>query len=146
MISSTRKVSSSPSSATPRRTERNYGTGSEGHPFVEVIDTTNNVLVRDDSTENHQQQASPFEDKPKEGNRQSIGGTSTFIPSAIEALTASGVYEQQAENETTKNRKVNVYDNNQSMVKEDENSSYDNPYLKHFYEKNEIIEEVDEFV
>lgn len=146
MISSTRKVSSSPSSSSPRRTERNYGAGSEGHPFVEVIDTTNNVLVRDDSTENHQQQESPFEEKPQEARRQAIGGTSTFIPSAIEALTASGVYEQPAENETAKNRKVNVYDNNQSMVKEDEDNSYDNPYLKHLYEKNEIIEEVDEFV
>ena len=44
-VSSTRKVSSS--SSPIKRTERHYAPGAEGHPFVEVVDTTNNVLVRD---------------------------------------------------------------------------------------------------
>ena len=46
-VSSTRKVSSS--SSPIKRTERHYAPGAEGHPFVEVVDTTNNVLVRDES-------------------------------------------------------------------------------------------------
>lgn len=147
MISSTRKVSSSPSSSPARRTERKYGAGSEGHPFVEVIDTTNNVLVREDSTEDHKQQQNPFE-QDKSDSKQAAPGNkpTTYIPGAIAALAASGVYEQQAETAKTQNHKVNVYDNNQSMLQEDEDNSYDNPYLKHLYEKNEVIEEVDEFV
>lgn len=48
-VSSTRKVSSS--SSPIKRTERHYAPGAEGHPFVEVVDTTNNVLVRDESDE-----------------------------------------------------------------------------------------------
>ena len=46
-VSSTRKVSSS--SSPIKRTERHYAPGAEGHPFVENIDTRNNVLVRDES-------------------------------------------------------------------------------------------------
>ena len=42
-VSSTRKVSSS--SSPIKRTERHYAPGAEGHPFVEVVDTTNNVLM-----------------------------------------------------------------------------------------------------
>ena len=52
-VSATSKVSSS--SSPLKRTERRYGTGAEGNPLVENIDTTNNVLVRDESGEDRQQ-------------------------------------------------------------------------------------------
>ena len=40
----------------------------------------------------------------------------------------------------------NVYDNNQAIVEDENDNAADNPYLKHLYEKNKILEEVDEFV
>ena len=66
--------------------------------------------------------------------------------SAIEALSASGVYDEAQQPQNYRNKQVNVYDNNQAMVKDERDYSADNPYLKHLYEKNQILEDVDEFV
>lgn len=144
-ISSTSKVSSSSSPA--KRTERSYGAGSEGNPFVEIIDTTNNVLVRDEERENRQQQ-SAFESREQEEKKANISSSGrTYVSaSAIEALSASGVYDNSEASPDYQNRHVNVYDNNQAIVEEDDDGNADNPYLKHLYERNKILEEVDEFV
>ena len=136
-VSSTRKVSSS--SSPIKRTERHYAPGAEGHPFVEVVDTTNNVLVRDESDEYKRQQP-PFERQDNEEKQGSISS------GAIEALSASGVYETEEPSPNYQNRQVNVYDNNQAIVEDENDNAADNPYLKHLYEKNKILEEVDEFV
>ncbi len=137
-VSATSKVSSS--SSPLKRTERRYGTGAEGNPFVENIDTTNNVLVRDESGEDRQQK-SAYDNQEKETKRDSISASPAFVSSAaIEALSASGVYEISA------HHKVNVYDNNKAIIGDDNDNAADNPYLKHLYEKNKILEEVDEFV
>lgn len=143
-ISSTRKVSSS--SSPVKRTERNYAVGAEGHPFVETIDTRNNVLVRDESEEQGKKN-SAFEQQDKEEKQNGISSSQAFVSaSAIEALSASGVYDNDEQSQNYRNRQVNVYDNNQSMVRDERDYSADNPYLKHLYEKNKILEDVDEFV
>ncbi len=143
-VSATSKVSSS--SSPLKRTERRYGTGAEGNPFVENIDTTNNVLVRDESGEDRQQK-SAYDNQEKETKRDSISASPTFVSSAaIEALSASGVYEISDEAVDSAHHKVNVYDNNKAIIGDDNDNAADNPYLKHLYEKNKILEEVDEFV
>lgn len=144
-ISSTSKVSSS--SSPIKRTERSYGAGAEGNPFVEVIDTTNNVLVRDEERQNRQQQSAYEHQEPEERKSAiSSSGQAYVSASAIEALSASGVYETSETSPDYQNRQINVYDNNQSIVEIEDDDSADNPYLKHLYERNKILEEVDEFV
>ena len=143
-VSSTRKVSSS--SSPIKRTERHYVLGAEGHPFVENIDTRNNVLVRDE-TEEQNKKDSAFEQKEKEPKQNGISSSQAFVSaSAIEALSASGVYDDTSQSPNYRNHQVNVYDNNQAMMQDERDSSADNPYLKHLYEKNKILEDVDEFV
>ncbi|MEI3546120.1 MAG: hypothetical protein V8R23_07730 [Alphaproteobacteria bacterium] len=56
------------------------------------------------------------------------------------------MYETEEPSPNYQNRQVNVYDNNQAIVEDENDNAADNPYLKHLYEKNKILEEVDEFV
>jgi len=144
-VSSTSKVSGS--SSPLKRTERHYGVGTEGNPFVETIDTTNNVLIRDDAGENRQQQ-SAYEREDKEEKPNGISASQTYVSSgALEALSASGVYDIPETPINTQHHKVNVYDNNQAIIGDDNDNTVDNPYhLKHLYEKNEILEEIDELI
>ena len=144
-ISSTRKVSSSTGSQTRsapvKHTDHNYIIGSEGESFVEVIDASNNISVN--NRDNKQKQSSSFAAPEKEdGNALSGGGA--YIPSAIEALSASGVYDEMPDDRH--NNRVNVYGNNQSIIKDEEVERTGHTYLKHFYETNQILEEVDELV
>lgn len=129
-VSSTRKVSlSSPSRVM---------SGSNRSQSVENIDTNNNVLVRDDTSGDSSQQS--FQQK-KEAD---------FIPSqldaatSMEALTLSGVIEDNEA--TSSNNRVSVYSNNQSIIKDEDVERIGRSYLKHFYEKNEPITDVDELV
>lgn len=145
-ISSTRKVSSS--TAPARRTERNYAVGGKGEAFVENIDTTNNVSVNNDYNEHHDESEQSFQKFNKKEEKTNISSSPTYVASAIEALAASGVFEQDEDQTSTTNNshKIGVYDNNQSIIKERNSERNSHPYLKHFYEKNEIVEEVDELV
>ena len=147
-ISSTRKVSSSTGSQTRnapvKHTDPNYLVGTEGESFVEIIDSSNNVSVNNDNNQHSKEkEASPF-DKKEKGTNNSLSGGSAYIPSAIEALTASGVYDDIPDDHHT--TRVNVYGNNQSIVKDDEVERTGHNYLKHFYETNKVLEEVDELV
>lgn len=143
-ITSTRKVSGSPNA--PSKADY-YRRGGDGESFVENIDTTNSVLVRDSDSDNQKnRQDTPFK-KPEEKNkRPEISSSQTYIPNAIEALTASGVYDDvPLSDKNAGHHNIGVYDNNQSMVR-DNQEQFSHNYLKHFYERNEIIEEVDELV
>ena len=145
-ITSTRKVSGSPSPA--RHPERRYLLGIQGNSFVENIDTTNNVSINDDSANKHNDSGQSFSEKDKEKEKKNISSSSAYVASAIEALAASGVYESMTSTLSSHSalHKVGVYDNNQSIFKNEHEERNGHPYLKHFYEKNEVVEEVDEFV
>jgi len=145
-ITSTRKVSSSPNSSTRTEYARRSG---DGENFVEVIDTTNNVWVNNNAAEEQEkQQNSQFNKKEEKNHSKEITATGkTYIPNAIEALTASGVYDEEPPKKRPHgNHKIGIYNNNQSIVTGDTEEQYSHRYLKHFYERNEIIEEVDELV
>lgn len=142
-ITATRKVSST--TASSKRPER-YVAGVEGHPFVEMIDTTNNVSIKDEARDENESRKQAFETPEKSDNKNDISSNSNYIPSAIEALSASGVYENAESVPAQNSGKIGVYGNNQSIIKEDKKEREGHSYLKHFYEKNELVEEVDELV
>ena len=146
-ISSTRKVSSSTGSQ-PRNTpvkhsDHNYLVGAEGESFVEVIDSSNNVSVNNDNNRHDKDKDNASFDKKEKGANNSLSSGGAYIPSAIEALSASGVYDEPDDHHSTR---VNVYGNNQTIVKDDEVERTGHNYLKHFYETNKVLEEVDELV
>lgn len=139
-ISSTRKISSSPSS-TSRIDRRSYASDNYSQ-FVENIDTTNSVLLRDENNNEgrkHQQQSS---DNDKATNYKS---SNPDILNGIEAIAASVTPEEQGLNHQ-KNQKIDIYSNNQAIIRDDEVEHTGRSYLKHFYEKNEHMIDVDELV
>ncbi len=139
-IAPTRKVSGS--AGATRKVEHSYTQGNSGEPFVEMIDTNNSVSIREDLRDNEGRSRQSYNQSEEQEDKPRISSGSTYIPSAIEALTASGVYEQpQPDN---RHLKVGVYDNNQSIIKEEEDERSGQTYLKHLYENNTPIEEVDE--
>ena len=53
---------------------------------------------------------------------------------------------EPAEDYREPDSKVNVYTNNQSIIRDEEVERTGRNYLKHFYEKNEHISDVDKLV
>ncbi len=143
-ISSTRKVSGA---SFPTRKERLSPLGSQGEGFVEHIDTGNNVLVKKDFDEDRRNKQEYQQAKDSEENQDFSGNQSqAYVPNAIEALEASGIYEQEDLPPTNNVNKIGIYGNNQSMISKETKERKEQSYLKHFYEKNELIEEVDKLV
>lgn len=88
-----------------------------------------------------------FRNKKKKTTARRCLPPNTYIPNALEALAASGVYDDVPdEAPNSGSRKIGVYDNNQSIIRDPGSEQLSHSYLKHFYERNEIIEEVDELV
>lgn len=138
-IAPTRRVSiSSPVT----HVEKNYATKRD-EEFVEVIDTNNNVSVRADTNSDTPGNRN-FPQKNQSEEKLPTEPQQPYVNNTIEALAASGIYENDAM-ETTPNR-VTVYSNNQSIIKDEELDRTGHSYLKHFYEKNEPVIEVDEFI
>lgn len=139
-IGSTRKISSS--SAPSKVSGRSFMPNNHSQ-FVENIDTRNNVLVRDDDEREHRrnEQESPAPQKEAPDFNNSTLDASTNI----ETLIMSEMLNSSSET-TAHSNKVDVYTNNQSMIKDKEVERTGRTYLKHFYEKNEHIVDVDEFV
>lgn len=137
-ISSTRKVSSSVSSTS--RIDRRSFSANNHSQLVENIDTTNNVLVKDDSNDENRRQQ-----RQNSNNEQSTNYKSSNpnIINGIEAIASSISPEEQGNNQILK---TNVYSNNQAIVYDEEVEHTGRNYLKHFYEKNEHIIDIDEMV
>ena len=139
-IASTRTVSSSTSAS---RTERSYAAGNRKSQFVENIDTNNNVLVHDDS-ENQSSRRNFQKEQENPQNKKDINPSTAYVNNSIEALAVSGVFD--SDNTTPANKNVSVYDNNQSIIRDEELERTGRNYLKHFYEKNEHLIDVDELI
>lgn len=141
-ISATRKVGSSTSSP---RTERGYSANGKDSQFIEHIDTQNNVLVRDDNTEHHQQSSYYTPEQQDEKENNNFSPSRAYVHNSINAIAASGVLDNYIENNHN-THKVGVYDNNQSIIKDEELERTGRNYLKHFYEKNEHLIDVDKLI
>ena len=71
----------------------------------------------------------------------------TVYTATLSSATAGGRADYEFTPDTpVENNKVNVYSSNQSIIKDEEIERTGRNYLKHFYEKNEHIVDVDEFV
>lgn len=140
-IAPTRRVSSSISAS---RADKGYAAARLNSQFVETIDTNNNVLVRDDNNEHHPQQQFGQESR-SQADEHPISSNIPYVASSIEALAVSGVFDEE-HTEINNNHKVGVYDNNQSIIRDEELERTGRSYLKHFYEKNEHLEDVDELI
>lgn len=132
-VSSTSKVGNSPGRVMYARNSQSQ--------LVEDIDTRNNVLVRDDPSDN-----SP--DDYRNPRRRADDGNAFEgeLSTSIDALTMSGIIENQDEDASVTNQKLNVYNNNQSMMRDEDVERIGRDYLKHFYEKNEPISDVNKLV
>lgn len=141
-VGATRKIESSVSSAS--KAERAVRSAGHRSQTVEDIDTTNNVLVRDDSEFSGQNNQNSFQ----QNNKQPDFKNSTIDISSIETLAINGSLQEETENsEFNKSKKqINIYNNNQSILKDEEVERAGRNYLKHLYEKNEYPTDIDEFV
>ena len=126
-IGSTRKVSSSVSVS---KTEKNIYASNNHSQFVENIDTRNNVLVRDDDSGNHEKSKSDGRGSPQ--TPTDFTTATPDISTSLEALALSGVFEDTP-SPAKNNNSVNVYTNNQSIIKDEEVERTGRNYLKHFY-------------
>ena len=138
-ISSTRKISST--SSTSSRVDKSYFIANNSSQSVENIDTTNNVLVKDEGNKNsrHQQQQNKKQEQQPNYKTATPG-----IINSIEAIASSiGVEEQE---DINKMKKIDVYNNNQSIIHDQDVEHTGRSYLKHFYEKNEHMQDIDTLV
>ena len=143
-IGSAKKIESTVSA--PRKIKPfNKVSGGSGQ-FVEDIDTTNNVLVKDESDQ--RDGLSSFLEQQKQEKRPNFQSVTADISTSIEALALTGALENDEEkiNHNITSRNINIYNNNQSMIKDEEIERTGRSYLKRFYEKNEPLVDVDEFV
>ena len=145
-ISSTRKVSGA--TLTTRKNDRLYASNNEGNAFVEHIDTANNVLIKKDFEQEHQNQQEYQQPNKNNAEKTEVSGNQpqTYVASALEALEASGAYESEEDSHARNANNIGIYGNNQSMITHEQKERKSTSYLKHFYEKNEPLEEVDQFV
>lgn len=139
-INATKRVGSTTSSP---RTERGYSANGRNTQFVEHIDTQNNVLVRDETGEHHQDNYYPQNSSEQE--QSEFSHSIAYVQNNINALAASGVLDDTQDNYHSQH-KVNVYDNNQSIIKDEELERTGRNYLKHFYEKNEHLIDIDKLI
>ncbi len=109
--------------------------------LVEDVDTRNNVLARDGGDENDTED---FNSSRRQRDKDSA--FDSRLSTSIDALTMSGIIESQDENNVVSNQRLNVYNNNQTIVKDEDVERIGRNYLKHFYEKNEPIVDVDKLV
>ena len=138
-ISSTRKISST--SSTSSRVDKSYFIANNSSQSVENIDTTNNVLVKDEGNKNsrHQQQQNKKQEQQPNYKTATPG-----IINSIEAIASSiGVEEQE---DINKMKKIDVYNNNQSIIHDQDVEHTGRSYLKHFYENNEHMQDIDTLV
>ena len=144
-ITSTRRVSASTSysSSTPR----SYETAQGGQSFVETIDTTNNVLIKDEQQSGHKEyfnRSETSENESFDANEAVSAPVSQGLSSSIQKAPLLD-NDENVEDISYQNKNVGIYGTNQQISNYQEDH-VNNPYFKHFYENNEVIEDIDEFV
>lgn len=117
--------------------------------FVEKIDTSNQVSVNADAR-NESNNKDNYTPPKKDEEQAQILSNQTYVAGAVEAISASGAYEEIDKRETNRNHQISVYDNNQTIIRDEieqeQEKYYNERYIKHLYENNEPPEEVDELV
>ena len=148
-ITSTRRVSTSLAYS---QRAGGYEAGSGGQSFVENIDTSNNVSVSNEENRGRggyaRQRADDLLDEEAFVAAQADNAAESGVSGAV--LTPSVSVGAMIDNDDDQasvyqNKSVNIYGANQAISAPEE-ETVDNPYLRYFYENNEVIEDIDEFV
>lgn len=139
-VGATRKVSSYSSTSSK---VGNFRMPADNHSqFVENIDTNNNVLVRDDDTNRDGHSSNP-----RQQNEEFKEFKQLTPPISVGAgVLTMNIIDESDESPQNRNLKVDVYTNNQAIIKDEEVERTGRSYLKHFYEKNEVPADVDELI
>ena len=139
-VTSTRKVSASYSTSV----KGGYEAASGRQSFVETIDTTNSVLVADDTDSEGRQyfsrQMKEQEDFGSQSVSQQVLDNNLQISKNLSPLFDN----DEAHSSVVQDKSVGIYGNNQAMSSVDDKA--DNPYLKNLYDEDEKREDVDEFI
>lgn len=137
-ISPTSKVSRS----SPATTRSSFSNRNKDQ--VDGVDTTNNVFVRPGMEENDNRDSSDRKDHHQNQKQTNISMLNqNHIPQITEAIGSDETLLEINEDNGHKHNHVSIYTNNQTIIQNEKNQSQ--KYAKHFYETNEIIEEIDEF-
>lgn len=140
-VTSTRKVSTSMSYSSPAKGAYEAAAGHQS--FVETIDTTNNISVTDKQSSGSGRQFKPSAQDDENFTPEVQSNQSNELkPSSHVAPLWDNDDDQISVHQ---NKSVGIYGANQEMS-ETEDEKPNNPYLRYFYENNEIIEDIDEFV
>ena len=102
------------------------------------------------ASNHHFHQASNFRadqnNNPQKKPVTDVNSATVDISSSIESIALSELFDNADTSPHDNSRKVNVYSNNQVIVKDEDVERTGRNYLKHFYEKNEHLSDVDELV
>lgn len=141
-VTSTRKVSASYSTSV----KGGYEAASGRQSFVETIDTTNSVLVADDTDSRGRQYFSRQPEEQGDFGSQSVSVTQQVLNNDLQvSKNLSPLFDNdEVHSSVVQDKSVGIYGSNQAMSSAEE--KIDNPYLKHLYEENEVIEDVDKFI
>ena len=140
-VTSTRRVSTSYGSSV----QGTYDSGRNRQSFVENIDTTNNVSVQDEAGGGNYQYYA--RDEEKNTFNENVDNAKSVASNHINTTTAVAPILDNVEDENTisRDKSVGIYGTNQE-ISQPSSERVDNPYLKHFYENNEVIDDIDEFI
>ncbi len=108
-ISSAKSVTST--NAVGHRVNRPTAEGNGG-AFVDMIDTGNNIFVKDELSDQSSRKQQEYQKENEQENH--IVSDTSYVNNALEALVASGVFEEENSSHHTE-QKVNVYGNNQKI-------------------------------
>ena len=141
-VTSTRRVSTSLSYSSSVRGGYEAAQGSQS--FVENIDTSNNVSVQNENEAGGRK----FYQRSSDENETEQFQAETSAP-IDNGLKTTRSYAPLLDNDedvaVVQNKSVGVYGENQEKSAQSPDRR-DNPYVKHLYEHNEIVDEVDEFI
>ena len=154
-ISPTRRVSSTTTSEPQKKVKPVRAGGAESNDFVEAVDAANRVGVHSNLEYDRERKKKQQEEAQ---HHHEVLTSGVYVRSAIEALAASGVYEESSEKDhAAAKRNVSRYSDNQSMVPKEELSSKrkseEDEFFDYFSEFEEeetamdiLIEEINKFI
>ena len=142
-VTSTRRVSTSLSYSSSVRGGYEAAQGSQS--FVENIDTSNNVSIQNENDSEGRKYYQRAQDETGEQENFNAEASQPIDNGIKTSQNYSPLIDNDDDVGVIQNQNVGIYVVNQEKSKP-ETDRRDNPYVKHLYEHNEIVDEVDEFV
>ena len=140
-VSSTRRVSSSLSYNSSVKGGYEAAQGSQS--FIENIDTSNNVSVQN---ENGARGRKFYQRQQDDNQSEEFQPENESVDNGINlSHQCPPLFDNDSDTTIVQSKNVGIYEDNQEKSNQTPERR-ENPYVKHLYEHNENIEEVDEFI